>query len=172
MDNKNKKKSNGKRRYRDRNRGATHYITCNINRFKSELTENEIKEMLLSVISKAKAKFVFEMLDFVILNDHFHFIIKPDENEDEYYLSKIMKWILSVSAINFNKLTGQKGKVWYDRFKSEIIEVGRKIREKSKKLKEFVKRLYDNLDRFDIKDVFNYKFSGLYKLSLFRKIIS
>ena len=127
MNKKNNKKNDGKRRYRDRNKGATYYITCNINRFKTELTEIEIKEMLLWVLSQAKLKFKFEMKDFVILNDHCHFIIRPDENEDEYYLSKIMKWILSVFAKRYNKYTGQSGKVWYDRFMSEIIEVGRKI---------------------------------------------
>ena len=32
-----------------------------------------------------------------------------------------MQWILSVFAIRFNKFCGQKGHVWYDRFKSIII---------------------------------------------------
>ena len=68
MNEKNNKKNDGKRRYRDRNKGATYYITCNINRFKTELTEIEIKEMLLFVLSRAKLKFKFEMKDFVILN--------------------------------------------------------------------------------------------------------
>ena len=36
-------------------------------------------------------------------------------------LSRIMQWILSVFAINFNKLFNLKGHVWYDRFKSKIL---------------------------------------------------
>ena len=173
MNEKNNKKNDGKRRYRDRNKGATYYITCNINRFKTELTEIEIKEMLLWVLSRAKLKFKFEMKDFVILNDHCHFIIRPDENEDEYYLSKIMKWILSVFAKRYNKYTNQSGKVWHDRFMSEIIEVGRKIKEKSEKLKEYIIRIVDNFKRFEINDIFNYKFSGFYHKPefIFKKLL-
>ncbi|HOV13940.1 MAG TPA: hypothetical protein PK771_06630, partial [Spirochaetota bacterium] len=52
------------------------------------------------------------------------FIIKPDpKNKDKYSLSKIMQWLLGTFAVRYNKKTKQKGKVWYDRYKSEIIEV-------------------------------------------------
>jgi len=120
-------KDNGKRRNRERKKGATYFITCNINRFQSELSDNVIKMMLIQVLSEAKLKFNFEMIDYEILDDHFDIIIKPDENEDEYYLSKIMKWILGVFASRYNKYTGQKGSLWHDKYKSEIIESGVEI---------------------------------------------
>ena len=44
--------------------------------------------------------------------------IEPKENAN---LSKIMQWILSVFAVRYNKLFNYKGHVWYDRFKSKLI---------------------------------------------------
>lgn len=46
-------------------------------------------------------------------------MIKPGRGES---LSKIMQWILSVFAVQFNKRFGWNGHVWYDRFKSRIVD--------------------------------------------------
>ena len=53
------------------------------------------------------------------MKNHFHMMIKPLGKED---LSKIMQWILSIFAVIYNKLNGYKGHVFYDRFRSYIIE--------------------------------------------------
>jgi len=53
------------------------------------------------------------------MGNHVHLLIKPLENES---LSSIMQWILSVFAIRYNRLFKLKGHVWYDRFKSRIIQ--------------------------------------------------
>ena len=53
------------------------------------------------------------------MGNHIHMIIKPMMKEN---LSKIMQWILSVFAVKYNKLLGITGHVWYDRFRSKIID--------------------------------------------------
>lgn len=53
------------------------------------------------------------------MDNHIHLLIKPGKGEN---LSKIMQWILSVFAKRYNKHFNLKGHVWYDRFKSKIIE--------------------------------------------------
>ncbi len=53
------------------------------------------------------------------MGNHFHFLIRPGEGEN---LSRIMQWILSVFAIAFNRIHGYSGHVWYDRFRSRVIE--------------------------------------------------
>ncbi len=53
------------------------------------------------------------------MSNHVHLVIQPHPSED---ISKIMQWILSMFAVLFNKLHGYKGHVWYDRFKSKIVE--------------------------------------------------
>ena len=141
------------RRNRVLQNGATYYITCNINRFKNELKEFFIKEMLLFVLMQAKKKFKFQLNHFIFLDDHVHFIIKPNE---KYNLSKVMQWILGVFATRYNKRLKLHGKVWYDRFKSEIIATANNI-------KDFIKRLNNNIKRFKItNNINNYQFSGIY----------
>lgn len=53
------------------------------------------------------------------MGNHVHLDIEPLEDE---CLSRIMQWILSVFAIRYNKIFNYKGHVWYDRFKSRVIE--------------------------------------------------
>ena len=78
-----------------------------------------MKELFLSIIKKAKAKYVFKMENFCIMGNHFHFIIQPGKNMS---LSKIMQWILSVFAMTFNRTMDYVGHVWGERFFSRILD--------------------------------------------------
>ena len=99
--------------------GAEYHVTARINRGEFALEPNEIKEMFLQTIKRAKEKYTFKLKSFVIMDNHIHFLIKPEKGEN---LSKIMQWILGVFAKHYNKHYNLKGHVWYDRFKSKIIE--------------------------------------------------
>ncbi len=83
------------------------------------MTSGKIKELFLDVVSRAKRKYSFTLVNFCIMNNHFHFLIKPGKGES---VSRIMQWILSVFAVGFNKRLGLCGHVWYDRFKSKIVD--------------------------------------------------
>jgi putative transposase len=80
---------------------------------------DSIKELFLNVLKDAGEKYKFSLKNFCIMGNHVHLLIKPLENES---LSSIMQWILSVFAIRYNRLFKLKGHVWYDRFKSRIIQ--------------------------------------------------
>ena len=99
--------------------GAEYHISARINRSKFILESKEIKELFLFTIARAKMKYSFKLHNFVIMSNHIHFLIKPGKDEN---LSRIMQWILSVFAINYNKFFNLKGHVWYDRFKSTVIK--------------------------------------------------
>ena len=75
--------------------------------------------MFLTIIARAKKKYRFKLKNFCIMNNHFHFIIKPARGTS---LSKIMQWILSVFAMAWNKKHNHSGHVWGERFFSRIIE--------------------------------------------------
>jgi putative transposase len=75
--------------------------------------------LLLETITRCKKKYSFKMLTFVIMGNHTHLMIIPGKNSP---LPKIMQWIKSVFAKKYNKLTGQSGHVWKDRYFSVIIE--------------------------------------------------
>ena len=76
--------------------GAEYHVTARINRGEFALESKEIKEMFLQTVKRAKEKYLFKLKNFVIMDNHIYFLIKPGKDEN---LSKIMKWILSVLAI-------------------------------------------------------------------------
>ncbi|HOL57006.1 MAG TPA: transposase [Spirochaetota bacterium] len=66
-----------------------------------------------------KKKFRFSLLNFVFVYTHCHFIISPKREKN---LSKIMELLLGTFSVRYNKRLKIRGKVWFDRFKSEVIE--------------------------------------------------
>ena len=61
--------------------------------------------------------------------------------------------------------TGLKGKVWYDRFKSEIIETAEEI-------VKFVERIKANIVRFGIDKIVNYRFCAKYFIDIGSSLIT
>lgn len=98
--------------------GARYSITARINRDENILTDTAFKELFLTTIKRAKKRYAFSINNICILDSIVKMIILPGPNSS---LSRIMQWILSVFAINFNKRMRIRGHVWYDRFKSSII---------------------------------------------------
>ncbi len=98
---------------------AEYHVTARINRGEFALETSEIKEMFLHTVKRAKGKYYFKLKCFVIMDNHIHLLIKTERGEN---LSKIMQWILSVFAVLYNKHFNLKGHVWYDRFKSKVID--------------------------------------------------
>ncbi len=82
------------------------------------LDPDEIKEMFLAVVRRARQKYDFRVENFVIMGNHFHFIIQP---LGESTLSEIMKWILGVFAMKYNRTVKSWGHFWGDRFFSRPI---------------------------------------------------
>ena len=107
------------RQPRKKKRKAIYHIMVRTNRQEFIFKQDNIKDIFISVLRRAKKKYRFKIINFCIMSNHVHLIIQPHPNED---ISRIMQWILSVFAVIFNKIHGYKGHVWYDRFKSVIIE--------------------------------------------------
>ena len=101
-------------------KNRSHYhVIAKINRGEMILEENQIKSLFLEVVKNAKKKYKFKISNYCLMDNHVHILLKPLKKEN---LSKIMQWILSVFAIRYNKMFKLKGHVWYDRFKSKIID--------------------------------------------------
>jgi putative transposase len=83
------------------------------------LWQAKAKDLFLSVIARAKSKFVFDLWTFAVLDNHFHLLIMPGQGES---LSKIMQWIKGNFAKKWNKEHHTKGHFWGERFFSRIIE--------------------------------------------------
>jgi len=98
--------------------GARYHVTARANRKEMILDTSSMKELFLSVVKRAKTKYDFRIENFCIMGNHFHFVIQPGKGES---LSVIMRWILSVFAMAYNKIKRVTGHVWGCRFFSRII---------------------------------------------------
>ncbi len=106
------------RKNRIKQQGAIYNICARANRQEMIFKEDQFKELLLNVILDAKKKYSFLFRNFCIMNNDIHLEIEPIDQTD---ISRIMQWILSVFAKRYNRVFHYKGHVWYDRFKSKII---------------------------------------------------
>jgi putative transposase len=122
------------RRNRKLKKGATYLCIGTINRFRDELVDIEVKEIMLDVLQECKCIYSYILFDFSVQNNCIKFIIKPTGNSN---LSSIMQWVLSQFAVRFNKYFKLRGHVFYDRFKSEIIETVEEVKKNMKKLLDF-----------------------------------
>jgi len=111
-----------------------------------------MKQMFLETVQRAKVKFDFRIENFCIMNNHVHLIVVPGRHSN---LSKIMQWILSVFAMRFNRVYGLKGHVWYDRFRSKVIDDIRQF------LTTFLYIARNPVRAFLVDDPFDYPYSGI-----------
>lgn len=101
-------------------------ISARINLQEFILGKESIKEMFLGILKEAKTKkhFKFGIINFCIMDNHVHLILRIDPGES---LSRLMQWVLSVFGRRFNIIFKRKGHVWYDRFKSQLLEAQKNI---------------------------------------------
>ena len=125
------------RKRRQFSEGARYHVTARANRSEMIMKSNEVKELFINVLIRAKKKYSFSLENFCIMENHFHLIIKPAKGES---LSRIMQWIMSVFAMALNKRNGWRGHVWEERFFSRIIESFRAFME-----------IYDYVDQNPVK---------------------
>lgn len=98
--------------------GARYHVSARANRKEFIFKSDKIKNLFLNTVKRAKKKHKFSVTNFCIMNNHIHMLMQPLKNQS---LSKIMQWILATFAINYNKIFGYSGHVWYDRFHSTVI---------------------------------------------------
>ena len=98
--------------------GAEYHVTARINRGEMVFLDRESRELFLVILKRARKKYRFTLKNFSIMGNHIHLLIKPGKNES---LSRIMQWLLSVFAQQWNKKHNLSGHLWGDRFFSRVI---------------------------------------------------
>lgn len=82
------------------------------------LDPQEMKELFLEVLRRAKGKYAFQLENFCIMGNHFHLLVRPEGTTN---LSRLMQWVMSVFAMAYNRIHGLVGHVWGSRFFSRIV---------------------------------------------------
>ncbi len=85
------------------------------------MKSNIMKDLMVEVILLTLEKYDFEMIEYVIMDNHFHFYIRTLRNGES--ISRIMQFIKSQFARRYNKLMNRTGPFWNERFSDTIIEL-------------------------------------------------
>ncbi|MDD3804009.1 MAG: transposase [bacterium] len=112
------------------------------------------KEYFVRIMNAYAEKFGMEIIGYVIMNNHYHILLKNCSG----MLSKYMMIINMKYALYYRKKEGGKGYVFQNRFKSTIIE-------NVEYLRDCLIYLYLNPVRKEIvEDPFTYRWSSLYNI--------
>lgn len=90
---------------------------------RNAMKSTKVKDLLISVIAMAQDKYVFELIAYTIIDNHFHFVIRTLDNGET--ISRIMQFIKSQMAQRYNRLMNRTGPFWNERFSDSIIEFSR-----------------------------------------------
>ena len=102
------------RRYYEK--GYTYFVTCVTYKRMPLLLEYENE--LWRAVDFIRGQLPFKLEAWVIIPDHFHFIIRPDEKD----LSGIMKGIKLKFAGSYRSINGlRSGRIWQNRFWDHVI---------------------------------------------------
>ncbi|HKL86425.1 MAG TPA: transposase [Treponemataceae bacterium] len=98
--------------------GAIYHVSARVNNKEHLLSSPQLKILFQNIMLRAKIRFDLKIENFIIMNNHYHIMIRPGKGES---LSKIMQWIMSMFARAYNKRTGRTGHFWGERYFSRII---------------------------------------------------
>ena len=85
---------------------------------------DEMKELMLSVLEMALEKYHFELINYTLMGNHFHFLIRTLNGGES--ISRIMQFIKSQFARRYNRIMDRTGPFWNERFSDTIIELAPK----------------------------------------------
>jgi len=79
-----------------------------------------IKKLIMPVLVKTMDKYELEFIQYVIMDNHLHFVIKTVVSGAS--ISQIMQYVKSNIAQQYNRKMGRTGAFWNERFGDVIVE--------------------------------------------------
>lgn len=99
----------------------TYHTTSRMIECRNLMEDDAIKALLEYCIEMAQEKYDFHLINYQIMDNHLHLLIKTVEGGAT--ISRIMQYIKSQFARRLNKLLKRIGPVWNERFKDSIVEI-------------------------------------------------
>jgi putative transposase len=98
--------------------GAIYHIYQRGNNKEFIFEDNTIKTFILKYLKEYNKKFDYELLAYVIMDNHYHFLIKTNKVE----ISTIMFFINNLLGKHVNGKLGRTGHAFDSRYKSKLVE--------------------------------------------------
>ena len=92
-------------------RGDLHYITCSCFKRRPLLGSPESRDLFLLVFEQVRRRYIFDVIAYVVMPEHFHLLISEPERGDPSIVMKVLKQTVS------RKLLRSDGtRFWQPRF--------------------------------------------------------
>ena len=98
---------------------SLYFITSVVENHEPVFTDENCVRPLLQALNEYGEKCYVQIIAFVVLPDHMHLLICPKSQGRT--ISAFMKSVKGRSAIEMNKVTGRKGRLWQHQFLDHII---------------------------------------------------
>jgi REP element-mobilizing transposase RayT len=105
--------------------GAVYHVTSRGNERKNIFRDEMDRNMLLKTIGEVKKKYDFKILAFVLMNNHYHFLLKTEKPN----LPVIMQYMNTSYGIYFNRKYRRSGHLFQSRYHCVLVEYGPNIKE-------------------------------------------
>lgn len=105
--------------------GAVYHVTSRGNERKNIFKDDMDRNMLLKTLGEVKIKYDFKILAFVLMNNHYHFLLKTEKPN----LPVIMQYLNTSYGIYFNRKYKRNGHLFQSRYHSVIVEYSANIKE-------------------------------------------
>ena len=99
----------------------TYHVFSRCSEKRNMMAEDYYKNLMIQVLCMALEKYKFELVSYVIMDNHFHFVIKTLKGEAD--ISRIMQYIKARFAERYNKVMNRTGPFWNERFRDVIVEM-------------------------------------------------
>lgn len=101
--------------------GATYHVYSRCIDRRDLMGGDIYKEMLVDTLRMTQEKYVFDLISYQILDNHFHLVVvtKPGEAS----ISRIMQYFKARFAERFNRRNGRTGPFWNERFGDVIVDL-------------------------------------------------
>ncbi len=101
--------------------GVTYHVYSRCIDRKKLLQKDHYKDLLVKVLARTQVKYKFELISYVIMDNHFHFVIRTLEGEAD--ISRIMQYIKARFAELYNRDNNRTGPFWNERYRDVIVEM-------------------------------------------------
>ena len=101
--------------------GITYHVYSRCIDRKNLLHRDHCKDLLVKVLARTQIKYKFELISYVIMDNHFHFVIRTLEGEAD--ISRIMQYIKARFAEMYNSDNNRTGPFWNERYRDVIVEM-------------------------------------------------
>jgi REP element-mobilizing transposase RayT len=78
--------------------GDLHYITCSCFRRRPLLASREARDFFLSVFEQVRRRYIFDVIAYVVMPEHFHLLVSEPERGDPSVVMKVLKQTVSLSC--------------------------------------------------------------------------